>query len=235
MELAKVIPQVFYDLIARFIPGLLALFVWSISLKITIGKIFEHIYGTNQALLESSFILGTSILIIAYLLGQFLSPLSDLLERTVLTKVSPKSFNLLSHQLDPNNQEGNPYELQPLIKQEMGNENAKVTASFGLIWQWYDFIRVNNTDAGARLTKMRSEYRMFEGCAVGLGIGIILHVPSVYCSPGTAPWLLVFLLIGLLVACWGAIRTSKMFQQSIINHYQILQSSKAIHSPIQNS
>lgn len=89
MELLKLIPQFFYDLIARVIPGSVALLSLTSTLGHNLGDLLTAPLQSAPALTNSWFFLATTTFLGSYLVGQALSPLSDLFERELVARLFP--------------------------------------------------------------------------------------------------------------------------------------------------
>jgi len=69
MDVLKLIPQLFYDLIGRVIPGFVMLFLLYPAFSIKIDEKITDFLNNN--LRESVFFILTAIIICAYLIGHF--------------------------------------------------------------------------------------------------------------------------------------------------------------------
>src|SRR5574342_1023520 len=95
MELSKMIPEIYYDLLGRVIPGGVAIASWSFALGIDWVNAIVSIYSSSKALSESIIVLAFTILLIIYLIGYIISPISNFMHSKVLAKIFPSFFNVL--------------------------------------------------------------------------------------------------------------------------------------------
>jgi hypothetical protein len=96
-----VIPQVFFDLIARVVPGALAIVLFGTAFRVNWSAFLNTLKDGPKAVSESAVLWMLTLLVFSYVLGHILSPLSKLLQdfiRFIVSKViklSPKPSKLL--------------------------------------------------------------------------------------------------------------------------------------------
>jgi len=105
MDGFKVIPQIFYDLMARIIPGVIAILAFTSAAGATLDQVAAKLFQNAPKLSQSSFVLATTFLLVAYLIGHLLSPFIGLLievykfttryEKTKDWRLLSKSYSLL--------------------------------------------------------------------------------------------------------------------------------------------
>ena len=241
VELAKIIPEIFYDVIGRVVPGLIAVWAWTYAFGTNPAKLSDHMFSASKAFSESVFVQASSILFVAYLIGHLISPISSLMHTYVLASFFPRYFSVLHDAVSSGH---NPYpsRTQKLLTLEVvklfGQSDRKVSEAQyrRATYLWYDWIRLANPAAGARLAKMRAEYRMLEGLYVVLVIAILIYPISRWSIPATSSavsWTFVIgIAVGLTLAAWGAARLFRTFQWAVMNHYYQLRSSGALGAEI---
>jgi hypothetical protein len=228
METLKLIPQLFYDLIARVIPGLTAIAAFSFAADIKMGMLLSGLFEGSKTLQESTFVLSTTAIFCAYLIGHFIGILSDLFERRIARKLFPSFFHNLKSAITATDGRYSP-ELKNFFIKKIGFNQKKVdpeSISDGIyttsIFVWYDWLRVNDPDAGARAAKVRAEYRMHGGISVVMILTIIMHGFSIVFKNSTFNIYLIVVssVIGAF-SLWGLARTYRMFQWNVMNQYYV--------------
>lgn len=228
MDTLKLIPQLFYDLIARVMPGLTAIVAFSLATNIEIGTLLSILFEGSKAMQNSIFILSSTIIFCAYLLGHFIGILSDIFERKIVSKLLPSFFQNLKRAITGvdkrYNQEFRKFFINQIgftqddIETEKINEHIYTTA----IFIWFDWLRVNDSESGTRSAKIRAEYRMHAGISLVMILAIIIHIILVGLSKTN--FNIYFILIALLIGAislWGLARTYRMFQWNVMNQYYV--------------
>ncbi len=101
MDALKLIPQLFYDLISRVLPGCVAIILLAASTDTKLGKMMADPWEGASAMQGSALLLGFGFVVTAYLVGQVLSPVSDLVERRVLERLFSAYYRVLEMGLSP--------------------------------------------------------------------------------------------------------------------------------------
>ncbi len=222
METLKLLPQLFYDLISRVIPGVIALVLIAHALERDLGNLVSGPFTGAPSLQDSPLFLGIAMVGAAYIVGQILAPVSDLYERRLIGRVVPARYWLFPAAL----QAESPYPaaMRQFLHQELGEGMAAGAAKrfTVVLFVWYDWLRVWKPEAGMRVTKLRAEYRMFGGIAVASWFAGILHL--FLSLVGAVAFQVWFLPVGLLLAVfasWGMVRTYRTFQWSVLNQYYV--------------
>ena len=240
MEISKMIPEIYYDLLGRIIPGTIAVWTWPRALGIDAMSALVGMYGGKTSptvLSESALVLAITILLAGYLIGHFISPISSFVHSKILPKLFPAYFRVL---YDAVTNKRNPYPpaVRDFLNEEVLRmfdvhaEKATPSEYRRATYLWYDWIRLTDPTAGTRLAKMRAEYRMLEALYVVFGGTLILHaVPTLllpYRSRLAVDWELVIVsLAALIIAVWSAVRLFRTYQWAVVNHYyQIKQLEK---------
>jgi hypothetical protein len=236
-DISKVIPEIYYDLIGRLVPGIIALVLWPNAMNLDmVGMVFS-LYAGSSVLSKSVLIFGLTILAIAYAIGHLVSPISATAHSRLLPRLFPSNFRVLK---DAAERGKNPYphKISIFFNNEasavFGNGDRQPSASEyrRVTFLWYDWVRLKNPSAGTRLAKMRAEYRMLEGLYVVFGATLLLcsvvfllkwsgrdaHPPHVA--------FVIANVIALLISTWAAARMFQTFQFSVINHYYQIKTDK---------
>ncbi len=224
MDALKLIPQLFYDVISRVIPGVVALVLVALALGSNVGALAAGPFNGAPALRDSALFLGVALIGAAYIAGQMIAPISDFYERYVVGAIVPRGFWMMPGAVSPGSQY--PETMQRFLLRELGldEENRQLagTRFSASVFVWYDWLRVWQVPAGARVEKIRSEYRMFGGVAVAAFAATLLHLGRALLVSGTLEPL--FVATGLLVflfSSWGLARTYRTFERSVANQYYV--------------
>ena len=234
-ELSKIIPELFYDLLGRVIPGVIAVWIWLYALGISLTTALVIMFGTSKVLSESVFVVITTIMLIGYLIGHLISPVSSFMHTQVLARLFPSYFKVLQNAVLSSR---NPYPsaVSLVLNDEVSSmfgEKARDASSSSyrrITYLWYDSIRLLNPTAGTRLAKMRAEYRMLEGIYVVFTIALILHVLSLLAGHVISWGFIIGSTIAITIAGWSAARLFRTFQWAVINHYYHLRKADSSKS-----
>jgi hypothetical protein len=224
MDAIKLIPQLFFDVISRVIPGVVALVLVAAAMGSDLGALVTGPFRGAVALQQSALFLGVGVIGASYIAGAMISPVSDFYERYVVGALMPRSFWLLPAALAPGSHL--PAPMQRFLVRELGlSEESRGLAAArfrGALFVWYDWLRVWQPQAGSRVEKIRSEYRMFGGVAVGAFAAAFIHL--VRALAFGAPLQPLFAIMGLLLflfASWGMARMFRTFERSVVNQYYV--------------
>jgi hypothetical protein len=224
VDLLKLIPQLFYDLISRVVPGGLAILALTAAANARVGEFLTSALAGLSPLQESTLFLGLALLMAAYLIGQLLSPLSDLFHRTLIRMFFRSHFEVLKSAVLPKSEYGDDvrhFLLRQLGIHDAANVDGVPTRRWAnAIFIWHDWLRIKSPDAGVRAAKVRAEYRMHSQNAVVLVAGLICHL--LLAASGhheLSARIVVFALAGAVLSTWAAARTYRNFQVMIINQY----------------
>ena len=224
MDALKLIPQLFYDVISRVIPGVVALVLVAAALGSHLGALVAGPFGGAASLQDSALFLGVAVIGASYIAGQMIAPVSDFYERYVVGALVPRSFWLLPGALGPDSHY--PEAMQLFMLRELGltDENRQLAGTrFRVaLFVWYDWLRVWQVPAGARVEKIRAEYRMFGGVAVAAFAATAAHVGRALLIAGSLQPL--FIATGALLfvfSSWGMARTYRTFERSVVNQYYV--------------
>jgi hypothetical protein len=224
-DLSKFIPELFYDLLGRVVPGAIAIWIWLYALGIDLTTVLRILFGTAKVLSDSAFVVTTTLMLIAYLIGHLISPISSFMHLQVLARLFPSYFKVLQNAALSSH---NPYpsnirlffndEVSRMFREK--DRNARSSEYRRITYLWYDSIRLFNPIAGTRLAKMRAEYRMLEGIYVVFTLALILHIMLSWPTRHTISWgFIIGSTLAIIIAGWSAARLFRTFQWAVINHY----------------
>ena len=197
-ESLKLVPQVFFDLIARVVPGAVA----TVACLLLTGSTWSSVVATvigGRADAESFPVISMLLFVFSsYVIGQIISPLVKLLQRLTESDVVDRCFRQF-----------------PLIGKYCDIECPKPKAPDGD----YDFLRSHHPAIGEMCQKIRAEFLMHYGIAV-------VFLASAVCSllPTASPaigdsysrcFVLCALLIGAAVTTIRARATRDTHEKTI--------------------
>jgi hypothetical protein len=232
METLRLLPQVFYDLISRVIPGVIGLVLISYALERDLGGLISGPFAGAPALQTSPLFLGIATVGASYIMGQITAPISDLYERHLVSRIVPAGYWTFPAAMQPESAHTDAFRAFLRRELELQHPDAALAARRfnAMLFVWYDWLRVWKPEAGMRVTKLRAEYRMFGGIAVSALFAVALHL--VLGLFGRAQLIPAFGGIALLVtafASWGMVRTYRTFQWSVVNQYYVGKRGDAEH------
>jgi hypothetical protein len=184
MRFSITIPQIFYDMIARVIPGVVALWIARLYAPSFGGSVFFTSGGTGALAALGR---GAQYLIACYLLGWILHG---------LTWSSREPTHVTQEPLpDTEVQAGTADEAKERPTPEPSERSQ------------YQWIRLAHSEAGFRLVKLRAEARMLEavrtalflGCFTGLLL-LVLNWAGVTCVEASGAQLLATAVVALALA-----------------------------------
>lgn len=233
MEAAKIIPQLFYDLIGRVVPGGLALVGISFAFGRDLAPLLTLPVSSLMPLRDSSLFLATVLLAASYLAGHLLSPLGDLV-RPLLSRLMRGHFNILASLVSGRDTRYTP-EVAQFVRREASAEEADTTMAAellsSLIYVWADWLQVVEPDTGARLAKIRAECRLFSQCTIAALLALLAHLAAlvVGLTPAKPSFMGLSLAIAIL-AGWNYARMFRIFQWGVINNYYATKQARAIRA-----
>jgi hypothetical protein len=162
--------------------------------------------------------------------GQIISPLSEFVENRIVKRLFPAYFLVLKNALSSNSKYSPGVRKLFLIELgfEQETEPKPITAeqSSKAVFVWYDWLRVNDPDAGARAAKIRAEYRMHSQNVVAFSIALMVHLVLAYFRlTGLKPILITVLCLGALMSLWATARTFRNFQWAVIQQFYAVKGS----------
>ncbi len=218
MKSLELIPQVFYDLISRIIPGFIGIFLIGISTEIQLHKFPALIFKGSETFQNYGLFLFLFWIVAAYLLGQVIALFSSLYEQIVVKNMFPKYFNILYQSLFVKDIFAK--REKDILMNEVKDEKKDERIIQLKIWAWYDWLRVNHSEAGARCAKVRAEYRMHAGISVVMTFTVLLHLIShvIYHTKFNWTFVITAIIVSILFS-WANARNHRMFELNVINQY----------------
>src|SRR5436305_4637952 len=222
MEAPRLVPQLFYDLIGRVIPGAVTIIGITLSLQVDLSALLSSPFSHIPPLRESPLFLSTIFLAASYLVGHLVTPLSDLL-RPFLTWLVPSRFEV----------------LRKLVHGDDGGYTSKIVHFFQeqaeftpngiapdqsrytyLLYIWADWLHIEQPESGARLAKIRAECRLHSELATAGILMLISHIGAILLGYTHLNLSLVIAasVIGVL-GVWNYARHFRIFQWGVINNY----------------
>jgi hypothetical protein len=230
MEALKLVPQLFYDLIARVLPGSVAIIMVAAAANLKLGKLATDFWDGATAIQQSAIFLGFGFFVAAYIVGQLISPISDFIENRIVKRLFPAYFSVLKNALSSSS-EYSP-SVRSFLLRELGykkeTEASQITAgqSSKAVFVWYDWLRVNDPDSGARAAKIRAEYRMHSQNTVAFLIALVVHLALAYMQQSSLnPTLIIVLTIASLTSLWATARTYRTFQWAVVQQFYAVKAS----------
>ena len=215
-NLSDLIPQVFYDLIARIFPGLIL--ILSTMLVINCPAKFEELPGIMWDPKPINFANSVIIVIEAYILSLFVY----LLFRRLIHTISPKHGKEILKR-DNSHLISDIKIASKSIKSQIYSGNINFPHHYFM----YDYIRLIKPEVGARLVKLRAEYHLGAILSVGWLLIFILHIYRNYILIGFNS-ANIFVGIGLIVCMTGAYLfmkdQHKRYIASLESHWVIIKS-----------
>jgi hypothetical protein len=164
MESLKIIPEIFFDLIARVVPGGVGL----VAYLLLSGKSWQFCLDTSlgSSLAGSLSVAILIFLVAAYLVGQLLSPAAKLVQR--IGEDYPIGLETVP-------------KLVGRIKKKYGEEGKNCPDLTKLIAypppkaEGYDWLRLHYPGVGDQCAKIRAEFTMHNGLAVVLLLTAIAY------------------------------------------------------------
>ncbi len=240
MDALKLIPQLFYDLISRVLPGCVAIILLAASTNLKLGKITADFWEGASAIQESALLLGFGFVVTAYVVGQVLSPISDFVESSVIKRLFSSYYRVLQVGLSKKG-DYSPNMRKVLLK-ELGVEREDDAEQISsdqyqkAVFVWYDWLRVNFQEAGANAAKIRAEYRMHSQNSVVFFMALLTHVIWVYTQQGELkPALIIVTVTAGLLSLWASARTNRAFQWAVIQQFYAAKMTQNVEAPNRNA
>ena len=198
MDSLKLIPSVFFDAIARVVPGATAIVAYLLISGRTWSQILENTLGPPFAKSDSLLTATGLLLFSAYVVGQLIAPFAKLAQR--IGEWKPKFQAKL-------------FRREPF---------AKLAKRIGE-WKWfkdkpqapegaYDYLRLYYKDAGSQCAKIRAEFTMYNGLAMvffASSVSYLMFTPN-------REWLVLIILLGTTLATGFRGRTTRdTFEQTV--------------------
>jgi hypothetical protein len=210
----SLIPQIFYDIIARVVPGvtvlLVAYLVYS-GAAISANTLRNVLHWFSSVDSPNTFVFLTFMLA-SYVLSTVIGQIASLLELPFKS-----SFQ---HQFDQ-------------AAQKVADDFNK-TFSLGIskdvfpsIAIMYDYIRLHDPGSGSRLVKLRAESHMCRNLAVGLVMVVILDFILDFAVRGPSErtgslWIRIAVLTAVVCFLWTYARRRGFYIWGLCNHWVLL-------------
>jgi uncharacterized protein (TIGR00725 family) len=172
MEALKLIPQIFFDIIARVAPGMFALFILDSSGVLPWATLLQTVAAGK---LDNNNVFGFAVvtsLVGAYILGHFLSLASKQLENF---------SEWFSPWIAADKQRRKPKKHKPPFtgwQSTVGSLRKEQEEHWKKVFPHYDWLRVHKADAGSLAVRIRAEYTMYFSLAAALLLSIFGPQPA---------------------------------------------------------
>jgi len=247
MDFLKLIPQLFYDLISKVLPGGYALLGITFALDSNVGFLIRDPFISITALSESAFFIGLFLFTLSYLLGQLIAPISNFYERKFVWSFVPEAYKVTAEKILKSDTTYTPA-MRQFVRDELEIDEKIILSQstsiynellYKSIFVWYDWLRVWYPDAGARSAKVRAEYRMHGALASSSILILFIHFIAswLYQFPYNSILITSTLSITIL-STWGLVRTFRTFQWTVMNQYYVAkvgEKTNKEHSPLINN
>jgi hypothetical protein len=176
MDFLKLIPQVFFDVIGRIVPGAFCLVCLQATTESPIFAKVMCMVVPSQELRASSLVWILVVGASAYVTGHFMAPFVRYLERPPAqssTPARPTWLSQLSRVLRATGEAILPFRRQVAVFDPK-------------IWRQYDWLRLERPEVGGLVARIRAEYTMYGGFAVALiamlivAVAIAVHTWSMF-------------------------------------------------------
>jgi hypothetical protein len=213
MENLKIIPQVFFDLIARVVPGSVGIIAYLILFgkdwTDTITKIFGQSFSVESTTLSFLIYLGTG-----YVIGELISPLAKMVQRINELKI-PNSISAFKKMVAKKEKNKEVKEIENEMNKKLKSEDKK----FSEDKIRYDRLRLKHPDVGALCAKIRAEFTMHNELAVVFFISALYYPFSVLQFNWYAFYFLLFM---SFISAYRGRNTNITFKETVAKFTQIL-------------
>ena len=198
LKIGSLIPQLGYDIIARFMPGIFIIFLFVITIVGSFSKF-------NNTLLDNinqfNFWFFILLLVFSYVISIILFGISLFYKKLVKIIISKSKKN-----------------VPDVLENTDTIKGDKVSQAYK-----YDSIRVKSKDAGGRLLKLRAEGHSAQISITGLVLCFILNI---YMMINTISIFRIFLAITIFLSIIGLFSflyyIKKRYVVNLENHWKIL-------------
>lgn len=233
MNIGTLIPQVFYDLIGRIVPGLIILvtgyFAWkghNINQQ-DINNLLNWFEGKEK----STFLHMLSFILISYTVAFILDGFYKIY-RGIVTKIKyKKEENKLLYIEYVDTIVGETVCNDFLKSFELGEINIVPKYGFPSVPIMYDLMRLKDKEVGARLVKLSAEIKMCQTVITGLVIITLICLINTINNLQSIIYYTVFIIVIICFAIsFRAIcnHLKERFQWSLCNHWLLLFKSEII-------
>ena len=193
---AIIVPQIYFDYIARLIPGFILLLSSYYLLFNDIAQILNLTQSSINYFKSQS---GGQLLIIIYvfLVSYVISLICEAIYRLIKLLFGSILDRKYKKQIEITKEKASEF-IENEIKKELKKDCKFIKEIFPDIFIMYDFIRINEPSIGSRLVKLRAEYYMFRTLAIGYTVFLLIKLSS-WSFPLYFSDFLNFLLLILLI------------------------------------
>jgi hypothetical protein len=175
MKSTSIIPQLFYDIIGRIIPGVVLLFcIFMVYFgPENTAKFFTSIVGKKEQVVEVSFYLFLISVILSYVVSNIAQGISVIFSKKNKKRKREKWKEVLDDLRS---------DLEKVTDNLLLNKKIRVEdiPSTGFI---YDYIRLRLPSAGARIAKIRAECHMCSVFVSGMSGIAVWNLVNIIASP----------------------------------------------------
>lgn len=226
MDVLKLIPQIFYDIIARVIPGCTTILVLGEAVnRPLVAGVFSLLAGRQFAKDDSMLALMSIWVVGGYVAGLLLAPLGKVLRDLSARVRSPGKPPLI--QLREGTDRYLPKVRDFLLGEVSDASDIQVRNA---VWSWYDWLRIYYPDAGSICAKMRAEYSMFASLGAGLIVALCARVyVTAWQALEAEVGALVFItrsslflgavLVGAVISLRRSLEIMHLFERAVIHLY----------------
>jgi hypothetical protein len=238
MDSYKIIPELFYDLIARIVPGAVAIYFITTAVDVKATDFILNALNNVPPLAESGLVIVLVFLGMSYVVGHLLTPLAALSNK-IARVIRPASFTVLQDMLTKRHLNIVSTELVSFIKNDeiiksipaetAASRKEAIRTFFHIAKHLYRpsttlmlaWLRQYRPTTGIQGMKISAELLMLKIIAAATAFAILLHVVSALFSQITFNW--VFFLtaaaITLLSHLGVARHTQTLAWHCIENYY----------------
>ncbi len=218
------IPQLFYDIIARIIPGFIVLLVLLINI---LDADQFLIYLKKIFFVEKTYDLSTNLII---LFGIGLSYIFAIILRAIGCMVLHPIYKKKGNTIDPESES----ESKEILLKDMGlTENNFKTNDIALR---YDFIKIKDFVNGNRITKLKAEVQMSGVLFIGLLISLIINAIMMCFDYSISRLIILFWTLFISIYCYRAkIHFKDRLKTAVYNCSELLGFQKYLNDLINSN
>jgi hypothetical protein len=211
MDSLKLIPSVFFDVIARGVPGATAIVAYLLLSGTTWSHILEKTLGPTFAEKDALLTATALFFVAAYVVGQLIAPLAKLAQRIgewkylylkLGRKITKKAKAKRSQRVS------NWKYVYVYLKWRV-----KVTTKAKPKENAYDFLRLHHKEAGSQCAKIRAEFTMYNG------LSVVFLASSIYYPRSSTMWkwsVLAILVGATILTAYRGRTTRDTFNTTVI-------------------
>ncbi len=230
MDSLKLIPEVFYDVLARLTPGLVLLALLPMAFDASLGSAVEKVVVGTQGLSESTVVALSVVVVAGFVTGHLVAGVSELVRTGLLERLFPRSYRVLEDALQEGDgaypaatRQGLVTKIEELFGVEPDLAGRGLRRALHL---WHDALLASDKQIETKVQKVRAEQRMIEGVFVSIGITLIIYLLRVSVDAEARPvdWLFLGgLVVSVLVSGLRAANLYRAYSWAVINHFMAQQ------------